>query len=180
MENNIKKTLILSLNSVINSSSSLPIENPINIELPNGFWKEVIIEDGFVIVRVKQTYALTMLPTSFQILSSAGASDFLGDNLSATDSVGAFLIDQRTDTIFAGANDIFTYSFKLLSPIILKNLSGNFQISLVGRLINPSFPTTNELFSNRTYRNGLYYLNYQWNPGNDGYFSFYFKITLTK
>lgn len=174
-----KKTIFFSVNSQVNNSSTNQVQNPINIELPNGFWREVIIEEGFVVVRFPQGYQLSQLPTSFQLLSSVGTSDYLGDNLSATDNVGVFFIDSRTDIPLAGNNDIYSYGFKLLSPIFLKNVSSNIQFSVVGRVINPTFPTTNELFENKQYKNGLYFLNFNWSA-NLCYSAVYFKINLIK
>jgi hypothetical protein len=88
-------------------------------------------------------------------------------------------IDSRTDIPLAENNDIYSYGFKLLSPIFLKNVSSNIQFSVVGRVINPTFPTTNELFENKQYKNGLYFLNFNWSA-NLCYSAVYFKINLIK
>lgn len=174
-----KKTIFFSVNSQINNSSTNKVTNPINIEIPNGFWKEVIIEEGFVVVRIPQSYQLSQLPTSFQLLSSVGTSDYLGDNLSATDNVGVFFIDSTTDIPLAGANDIYSFGFKLMNPVFLKNVASNIQLSVVGRVLNATFPTTDELFENRQYKSGLYYLNFNWSA-NLCYSAVYFKINLIK
>lgn len=172
-----KKQIVFSLNSQINSTLSNKVPNPFNIEIPNGNWRECIIEEGFVVVRIPQGYQLPQLPTSFQLISFSGTGDYLGDNLTSTSNAGVFLIDQRTDIPLAGNNDLYSYSFKLLNSVVLTNVSSNISFCLVGRVINATFPTTNELFINKQYNNGLYFVNFDWNATNT-YFAIYLKLKL--
>lgn len=174
---------IISINSVINYRNGLTAftpqtTNPINIEIPNGpRYKSCEIEEGFIVVRVPQTYQLTQLPTSFQLIVSQGNMKYFGDNVTTTNAVGVFLIDIKTQIALSGNNDLISYSFKLLHKVKLENVNNNIQIGIVGRVIDATFPTNNELFTQEVYRNGLYYVNFTWNPTNC-YFAVYMKLKL--
>lgn len=167
-----------SLNSQINNTSTNQVTNPINLEIPQGKFVECCIEEGFIVVRTPQTYQLSQLPTSFQLVAFQGTSDYVGDNLTSSDNAGVFLIDNSVTIPLSGANDVYSYSFKLLEKIKLTNVNSNLRIAIVGRVINATFPTTNELFENRVYKNGLYYTNFNWNQ-TGCYFAVYFKIKFT-
>lgn len=167
-----------SVNSQINASATQKVTNPIDLEIPKGKWTDCCIEEGFIVVRIPQGYQLSQLPTSFQIIAYNGTSNYVGDNNTNTDIVGVFLIDQRTDIALAGNNDLYSYSFKLLDKVKLSNVNNNLKLAIVGRVINATFPTTNELFANETYKNGLYFLNWTWSAVNC-YSALYLKIKFS-
>lgn len=178
MKSEKKLYYTFSLNSSINSALTTKVENPINLEISNGRWNEVIIEEGFIVIRCPQTYELSQLPTSFQIISFQGTSDYVGDNITASDTIGVFLVENSVTIPLAGNNDVYSYTYKLLNKIVLNNVNNNMQLHIVGRVVNATFPTTNELFENRQYKNGLYYVNFNWNA-TGCYFAIYLKMKLT-
>jgi hypothetical protein len=167
-----------SVNSQINATATNKINTTFDLEIPKGKWTDCCIEEGFVVVRIPQSYQLTQMPTSFQLIAYNGTNNYIGDNQSNTDIVGVFLIDVRTDISLSGNNDLYSYSFKLLEPVKLANVNNNLKLALVGRVINATFPTTNELFVNEQYKNGLYFMNWSWNPTNC-YSACYMKIKFS-
>jgi len=166
---------MVSVNSVINSTSTNPMTNPIYLEIPNGLnYKNCEFDEAFIVVRIPQTLELAQLPTSFQIIVNQGNMKYFGDNVTTTNVVGVFLIDSTTQLRLTGNNDLFSYTYKLNGRIKLDNVNNNLQLGIVGRVIG-SLPGVNELFSNDLYRNGLYFVNFDWNVANS-YFALYLKL----
>lgn len=166
---------LVSLNSVINSTSTNKLTNPIYLEIPNGLkYKNCEFDEGFIVIRIPQTLQIPQLPTSFQIIVNQGNLKYFGDNVTTTNVVGVFLIDSTTQLALAGNNDLFSYSYKLNGRIKLDNVNNNLQLGIVGRVIG-STPGVNELFSTDVYRNGLYFVNFDWNVTN-AYFALYLKL----
>lgn len=172
-----EKYFVFSLNSQIYYQGDGD-DNVINLEIPKGNWKECCIQEGFIVVRIPEGYQLSQLPTSFQLVCFQGTSQYYTDgNNSPTNIVGVFFIDSRTAIPLAGATDLFSFGYKLMSKVKIQNISNNMQIAIVGRVIDATFPNVTDLFSDKMYRSGLYYVNLKWFAVKC-YFALYLKMKL--
>lgn len=174
MDWNRKQYLIFSINSQTNTS----IDQPINLEIDNK-WSECLIESGFIIIRTDDANNMMTIPASFQLLSYSGNRDYIGDNLTANDSVGVFTLEERIN-IPGSIPNLISFTYKLLDEVYLNNINNtNLKFAIVGRLINPVFPTNNEIFTNMQYKNNLYFANLKWNATANSYIALYLKLKLS-